>query len=178
MTSTTPNAWAAKAKRLDALKRPTQTLTICEDPTVRERLKEATAAARQAADLLAALPDSADGGERAVYEARAKQAQKDLTAAQKAFDAASVTLTFTALERTALEELQAKHPASEEQEADGDDFAMDTFAPALVSAASVDGMPVDAARQYLNTWSAADARALFQAAWSIQHQRRTDLGKG
>lgn len=177
MTSTPANtSWAAKAKRLDALKRPTQTFTICEDPDARERLTTAKAEARQADDLLAASPENPS--ERAVYEARAKQAAKELAAARKAFDAVSVTLTFTALERTALEALQAAHPASEEQEADGEDYAMDTFAPALVAAASVDGMPVEAARHYLNTWSAADARALFTAAWSIQHKQRTDLGKG
>ncbi|MGV2914736.1 hypothetical protein [Streptomyces alfalfae] len=175
--TTTASTWADKAKRLNALKRPTQTLTICEDPDIRERLAKAKAEAKEAADILAGLDKDAETTHRALREERVKQTRAELTAAQKAFDAVSVTLTFTALERTALEELQAKHPATEEQEADGEDFA-DTFAPALVSAASVDGMPEDAAREYLNTWSFADARALFRAAWSIQHTQRTDLGKG
>ncbi|MEW2393070.1 hypothetical protein AB0933_32385 [Streptomyces venezuelae] len=175
--TTTANTWAAKAKRLNALKRPTQVLTICEDPDARERLATAKAEAQQAADLLADV-DQDDDARRTLYEARVKQTKTELAAAQKAFDAVAVTLTFTALERTALEQLQAKHPASEEQEADGDQFAMESFAPELIAAASVDGMPVDAARQYLDTWSAGDARALWNAAWSVQHTRRTDLGKG
>ncbi|MEU1134475.1 hypothetical protein ABZ383_32220, partial [Streptomyces sp. NPDC005900] len=111
------------------------------------------------------------------YEARAKAAKAELDAAQKAFDAAAVTLRFTALERRTLMELQEKHPPSEEEEAEGEDFAMETFAPALISAASLDGMPVDYARHCLDTWSAADASGLWNAAWSIQHQQRTDLGK-
>jgi hypothetical protein len=176
MTSTT-TSWAEKKKRLDALKRPEQPFTICEDPAVRERRNRAKAAHQKAVDALADLPVEAEE-ERPLFESRVKTTKTELTAAQKAFDAVSVTLTFTALERAALDELMAKHPANEEQEADGEEFAMDTFAPALVSAASVDGMPVDAAQQYLNTWSTADARALFNAAWSVQHQQRTDLGKG
>lgn len=176
MTSTT-STWAEKKKRLDALKRPEQPFTVCEDTAVRERRNRAKAAHRTAAEALENLPPEAES-DRPLFEARVKTTERELAAAQKAFDAVSVTLTFAALERTALDELLAKHPASEEQEAEGEDFAMDTFAPALVSAASVDGMPVDAAQQYLNTWSNADARSLFNAAWSIQHQQRTDLGKG
>ena len=74
--------------------------------------------------------------------------------------------------------LQKQHPASEEEEASGQDWSMDTFAPALIAAASLDGMPTEYARKCLDTWAPGDARDLWQAAWSIQHQKRTDLGKG
>jgi hypothetical protein len=50
--------------------------------------------------------------------------------------------------------------------------------PALIAAASLDGMPEEAAARYLRTWIPSDARALWQAAWSVQHTQRTDLGKG
>ncbi|MFI2620394.1 hypothetical protein [Streptomyces sp. NPDC018584] len=176
MTNSTSN-WAETQKRLDRLKRPEQPFTICEDPEVRERRNRARAAHQRAAKDLEELSPQEEV-DRSLYEARAKATKAELTAAQKAFDAAAVTLRFTALGRRELEELQKKHPASEEEEAEGADFALDTFAPALISAASMDDMPVDYARHCLDTWSAADASGLWNAAWSIQHQQRTDLGKG
>ncbi|EFL29390.1 hypothetical protein SSOG_09104 [Streptomyces himastatinicus ATCC 53653] len=113
-----------------------------------------------------------------LYEQRAETARTALAEAQKAFDAKAVVLRFTAIPRRELEELQAKHPASEQEESEGADFSINTFAPALISAASLDGMPVDYAQHCMDTWSSADARGLWQAAWSIQHAARTDLGKG
>ncbi|GAA3155295.1 hypothetical protein ACFQ0X_43600 [Streptomyces rectiviolaceus] len=175
MTSTT-STWDAKKKRLDALKRPEQPFTICEDPEVRERRNRAKAAHQRATEVLADLPPEEE--HRDLYEARVKETKTELAAAQKAFDAASVTLRFIALERQEYEDLVKKHPASEVEEAAGEDFALETFAPALISASSLDGMPVDYALHCLNTWSPADARGLWNAAWTIQHHQRTDLGKG
>ncbi|MFM9373276.1 hypothetical protein [Streptomyces sp. Da 82-17] len=169
--------WTALQKRLDTLKRPTLGFTICEDPEVRHRLNRAKTAVADAEQTLTALT-AADEPQRPLFEDRAAAARAELAAAQEAFDKAAITLTFQALERRELEDLQAKHPASEQDEADGQDFAMDSFAPALIAAASVDGMPVDYAKHCLDTWSAADARGLWNAAWSVQHQQRTDLGKG
>lgn len=169
--------WDALQSRLDSLKRPTTAFTICEDPEVRQRLNRAKTAASEAEQILHALGDD-DAAQRPLFEDRAKNARAELAAAHKAFAKASVTLTFQALERKMLQDLQSAHPASEAEEADGDDFAMDTFAPALIAAASVDGMPVDYARHCLDTWSSADARDLWNAAWTVQHTQRTDLGKG
>ncbi|MFI8792567.1 hypothetical protein [Streptomyces sp. NPDC055105] len=176
-TSTT--TWDAMQKRLDALQRPTVTFTICEDPEAKQRLTRAKNSADEADQALAAASAMAAGDAgRATLEAHAKDAKTELTAAQRAFDKAAITLRFTALERKELAALQTAHPPTEEDEAEGDDFHSDTFAPALISAASQDGMPVDYARHCLNSWSAADARALWNAAWQIQFQQRTDLGKG
>ncbi|MFC9497644.1 hypothetical protein [Streptomyces sp. NPDC056982] len=176
-TSTT--TWAAMQKRLDALQRPTAAFTICEDLDAKQRLTRAKNGADEAEQALAtAAAASADAADRTVLEAHAKDAKAELAAAQRAFDKASITLRFTALERKELEALQAAHPATEEEEADGDEFHSETFAPALISAASQDGMPLDYARHCLDSWSAADARGLWNAAWQIQFQQRTDLGKG
>ena len=176
-TSKTAPAWATVAKRLDALKPAVAKFTICDDPELRARLAEAKGAADDAVAALNAL-GATDDPARPVFELRAKEAGAELAEAQKAFDRAAIALRFKALPRQELEALQNAHPASEAEEADGADQAMDTFAPALISAASVDGMPVDYAKQCLDTWSAADAQALWRAAWNIQHQTRTDLGKG
>ncbi|MFD7922547.1 hypothetical protein ACFV3R_25385 [Streptomyces sp. NPDC059740] len=171
------STWDTLAKRLDQLKPAVATFTICDDEALRQELAAAKTDAAGADETLANLgPD--DEPHRPMFEQRAQQARARLTDVQKRFDKTAIVLRFRALARADLEQLQRAHPATEQEEADGADFAMDSFAPALISAASVDGMPADYARQALDTWPAADARALWQAAWSIQHTGRTDLGKG
>jgi hypothetical protein len=168
--------WEALEKRLDNVKKPISTLALCDDPDIRAAYLTAKRAAERADDYLKALPEDADSRDLAAKQA--KEAKAALDKARKAYDEHTVVLRFTALERRELEALQNQHPADEEDEAKGNDFAFDTFAPALISAASLDGMPVEAAARYLNSWTAADSFALWQAAWSIQHTQRTDLGKG
>lgn len=175
---TTTTAWDDLAKQLDSLDKPVTTLKLCRDPEVRERYLAAKQAQEQADRYLKQAPKDTDAEALALLTKEAADAKTELTAAQKAYDAQTITLRFTALERKTLEDIQKAHPASEQDEANGDDYAMDTFAPALIAAASLDGMPVEAARKYLDTWSPGDARDLWTAAWSIQHTRRTDLGKG
>ncbi|MEW9521801.1 hypothetical protein [Streptomyces tubercidicus] len=177
-SKTSPEAaWAATAKRLDALKPAVAKFTICDDAALRTRLNEAKAATEDAEATLNAL-GAEDEAARPMFELRAKQAASELSDAQKAFDRAAIVLRFKALPRQELEALQNAHPASEKEEEAGEEYAMDTFAPALISAASLDGMPADYARQCLDTWSAPDAQALWRAAWAIQNQSRADLGKG
>jgi predicted NBD/HSP70 family sugar kinase len=176
MTSTT--TWDTLKKRLDSIQLPVATFTICEDPEVRQRLHRAKSDDQQARDQLAALTEDTDPQVKAMLKKTADDAAKELAEAQKAFDKGSVTLRFTALQRKDLEALQKQHPPTEEDEADGQDYAMAGFAPALISAASLDGMPVEDAQHFLDTWSTADATGLWRAAWSVQHQQRTDLGKG
>jgi hypothetical protein len=176
-TSKTPEAqWASVAKRLDGLKPAVARFTICDDLELRNRLTEAHAAAADADATLKSL--APDDTARGVFQLRAKEAAADLAAAQQAFDKAAIVLRFKALPRQELETLQNAHPASETEEAEGAEYAMESFAPALIAAASVDGMPIEYARQCLDTWSAADAQALWRAAWNVQHATRTDLGKG
>lgn len=169
--------WDQVAKRLDKLKPATTTFTICDDPDVRADLARARAAAEEADATLRQLTAD-DDPNRALFVGRAEKAHAALAEAQKTFDKQAIRLTFKALPRQELEQLQRAHPASETEEADGEDYAMDTFAPALIAAASVDGMPPEYAKHLLDTWSAADAQALWRAAWNIQHTTRTDLGKG
>lgn len=178
MTSTTTSTWDALAKRLDSVEKPVGTLKLCPDPNVRDRYLQAKKEADHADGYLKELSKDADPDARALVEKQVSDAKAELIKAQKAYDEQTITLKFTALERKRLEALQDAHPAGEEDEARGDDFALDTFAPALIAAASLDGMPADYARQCLDTWPPSDARDLWNAAWSIQHRKRTDLGKG
>jgi hypothetical protein len=179
-TNSTSNGWDALRKRLDNLKKPVQTFRLCEDADIRERYLKAKRAAEQADEHLANMPQDGtyDADALALLQKQAKDASAELVAARTAYDAATITLRFTALERAALEGLQKKHPATEEEEASGQEFAFDSFAPELIAAASLDGMPVDDARHFLDTWTPADAQDLWNAAWSAQYTKRTDLGKG
>jgi hypothetical protein len=177
MTSTT-NGWNALAKRLDGIDKPTRTLKLCDDPEIRDRYQAAKQAAARAEELLKSLAADADKDARALVRKQQVETAAELAAAQEEYDAHTVTLTFRALERGELERLQAAHPATEEYEALGRDFNFDTFAPELISAASVDGMPVEYAAQAMKTWSLADSEDLWNAAWTVQRRKRTDLGKG
>lgn len=178
MTTTAPTGWEALQARLDQIEKPISTFKLCQDVDVRQRYLEAKQAAEEAEEYLKRIPKDLDPDARALVDKEAKEARTELSAAKKAYDAKAIVLRFTALERKDLERLQQAHPASEQAEADGAEYDMDTFGPALVSAASLDKMPVDYARKCLDTWAPGDARDLWQAAWSIQHTKRTDLGKG
>lgn len=150
--------WASSLERLRARQRPTRTLTICDDQGVKQELLAAQLDAQDASDTVA---------------------QKRLVKAQAAFDAAAIVLRFQALTRRDMTDLKAAHPPTEEQAEDGMVFNIDTFAPALIAAASLDGITPEDATAFLETWSDGEADALFSAAWSVQSDTgRLDLGKG
>jgi hypothetical protein len=176
MSSTT--AWAAKQKRLDGMPKPTATLTMYDDPAVRDRYQAAKKTADRAEEILASLGKDADKDARTLLEKEARDARSELAAATAERDDHTVVLTFQALERGQLEELLAKYPATEEDEEAGRDYHFDTFAPELSAAASTDGMPIEYATQALKTWSLGDSEDLWNVAWGVQRRKRTDLGKG
>ena len=169
--------WAKTMARLEKLKPATTVFTICDDLDVKQRHAEARAEARAAKAVLDAT-DESDTEAHSFARNQWVRAAAEAEEAQAAYDKIAVRLTFQALGRQELETLQGEHPPTEKQEADGAAWNHDTFAPALIAAASTDGMPIDYARQCLDTWSAGDANALYQAALSVQQQPRTDLGKG
>lgn len=174
---TTDAHWAKTVARLEKLKPATTVFTICDDPEVKQRLADARAELRAAEHALKAV-DESDADAHAFVRNRAERAQAEAEAARAAYDKIAVRLTFRALPRAELEKLQAEHPPTEEQEKDGAAWNSETFPAALIAATSMDGMPVDYAQHLLDTWSAGDAADLWQAAFSVQQQPRTDLGKG
>ena len=176
MTST---AWDAIQKRLDAMPKPTQTLRLCADPDVRDRYRTARQAAARAEGYEKSLPKDLDKDTLALAKKQTREAQAELKTATEAYEAATVTLTFRALERGELKDLIAKHPPTEEDEEQDSnaEFHFDTFAPALIAAASTDDMPLEYAQQAMQTWLLDDWRDLWNAAWSVQQRKRSDLGK-
>ncbi|MFJ3043602.1 hypothetical protein [Streptomyces tendae] len=177
MTST---AWSAIQKRLDSMPKPTQTLHLCADPDVRDRYQTAKQAAARAEDYEKSLGKDAEKDALALVRKQVREAQAELKAATEAYEAATVTLGFRALERGELTDLIAKHPPTEEdEEQNGNaEFHFDTFAPALIAAASTDDMPLEYAQQAMTTWLLEDQKDLWRAAWSVQQRKRSDLGKG
>lgn len=164
--------WAATRERLRNRNRHTASLTICDDLDIKAALESARYALRRIQSEAADRPDD-QGVAKAVAEA-----ELDVATAQAAFDEASIVLRFQALPRLEFEALKKAHPATEEQAEDGHDLNVETLGPDLIAAASADGMTVDDAREYLDTWSEAEAAALFNAAWNVQETTRMDLGKG
>ncbi|MEV5915838.1 hypothetical protein AB0M00_44015 [Streptomyces chartreusis] len=177
-TNTTANGWAALEKRLDGIPKPTRTLALCADPDVRDRYQAAKQAHQRASNYLQSLPKNAEKDARALATSQVAEAAAHLEAVKQEYDAITVTLTFQALERGELEDLRSQHPATEEDEELGRDFHFDTFAPALISASSVDGMPVEYAQQAMKKWSLTDSDDLWNVAWAVQQRKRSDLGKG
>jgi hypothetical protein len=176
MTSTA-TAWDALQKQLDSMPKPIQVLKLCSDPDVRDRYQEAKQALAGAEDYLKSLSKDVDKDARALVQKKTQDARNEFQAAQAEYDACTVTLTFQALERGQLKDLIAAHPPTEEDEEQGSEFHFDTFAPALIAAASTDGMPAEYAEHAVKAWSLADSQALWNAAWGVQQRRRTDLGK-
>jgi hypothetical protein len=165
--------WAAKMERLRARQSPTATLRICDDDDAKADLARAERLQGRTADEADLEPDDPEVKRRAENAAAAVE-----RARQRVEDATLVVLHFRGLPRPAFLDLVKKHPPTEEQAEDGHEWNEDTFAPALISAASVDGMTVDDAGELLTTWATQEANNLFNAAYQPQLANRTDLGKG
>ncbi|MFI1563855.1 hypothetical protein ACH4ZX_12480 [Streptomyces sp. NPDC020490] len=167
-------SWEEKMERLRRRSLPERVLQICDDAALRAAYDEASRAADRARILAESDPDNG------VLAERASAAADRCETAAGALREASVFLTFRALPRPVLEELLNAHPPTDEQAADGAAFNPDTFPAALIAASSTDGMSEAEARELLDTWSAPDANALWEAAWEVQQESRTtraDLGK-
>ncbi|MFJ2279222.1 hypothetical protein ACIOEZ_34300 [Streptomyces sp. NPDC087866] len=164
--------WAATRERLANRTRPTAKLTICDDADIKKDLEVARYALRRLEDQAKETPDDK------TVQAAVDSARADLEAAQAAFEEAAIVLTFRALPRKEFEALKKAHPATEEQAEDDLEFDVDSLGPELVSASSLDGITVEDAHEYLDTWGEAEAAELFGTAWGVQQQTRMDLGKG
>lgn len=84
-----------------------------------------------------------------------------------------LTLKFRAIGAREYDKLVAKHPPKAEQRAEGQSFNIDTFAPALISAVSVEPeiTPEDA-KEIWNApeWSRGDLMVLFRNAVELNNR--------
>jgi hypothetical protein len=84
-----------------------------------------------------------------------------------------VTLKYQAIGMVAYDKLVAKHPPKPEQRAEGSSFNIDTFAPALISACSVEPemTPSDAKAIWdSDDWSRGDVMVLFRNAVELNNR--------
>jgi hypothetical protein len=84
-----------------------------------------------------------------------------------------VTLKYQAIGMRAYDKLVAKHPPKPDQRAEGSSFDMDTFAPALISACSVDPeITQEEAKEIWNSddWSRGDVMVLFRNAVELNNR--------
>ena len=163
--------WAAKMERLRSRQLAETTFVICDDAEVRARHQRAKNALELAQAYAKEHPDDTEAA------ADLDRTQAAYEEAKSAYDQVAIVLRFRALPRTALEALYKQHQPSEAESDEGKQWA-DSFPPALIAAASVDGMSEDDARELLSTWSLAEADSMFNAAYSVQNTTRADLGKG
>jgi hypothetical protein len=84
-----------------------------------------------------------------------------------------VTLKYQAIGMRAYDRLVSKHPPKPEQRADGNSFDIDSFAPALIAACSVDPeiSPTEAKEIWdSDDWSRGDVMVLFRNAVELNNR--------
>ncbi|MEU8472706.1 hypothetical protein AB0F30_33315 [Streptomyces sp. NPDC029006] len=163
----------ATRDRLTARQRPVATLTFCDDQAIKERLASAEYAERRALVAAELEPDDPD------FQALVAAAQDELADARAAFTEAAIVLRFQGLRRKDFTALKRRHPATEDQAANGLDVNPETFDPALIAACSLDGITAEDAAEYLADWTEGEALLLFNTAYGLQgSDARAVLGDG
>jgi hypothetical protein len=84
-----------------------------------------------------------------------------------------VTMKYQAIGMRAYDRLVAKHPPKPEQRAEGSSFDIDTFAPALIAACSVEPeiSPAEAKQIWESEeWSRGDVMVLFRNAVELNNR--------
>lgn len=175
--------WAAKMASLRARRLPERAVSFLDDQDLKQRVTDAaldmakarTGAVGRASEMEVPAEERESW---ALAQPEVLAAQTVLDEARRALAAGTLTLTFRALPRPVWEQLLREHAPTEEQADLGHEYNVETFPAALISASSVDGMSEAEAQELLDSWSDADAKALFTAALLVNQTMRADLGKG
>jgi hypothetical protein len=166
--------WSAKMDALRARKPIEASVTVPLDPEAKTDLDKA----EMELALARGRAEHESGKDAPDSHPLVAKAAKVVAAAQERVEASTITLGFRGLPRDVYEKLMADHPPTADQEAKGEIYNVDTFPPALISACSVDGMPLADAEELVRGWNQAEVAALFHAAIYVNTTSRVDLGKG
>jgi hypothetical protein len=165
--------WSAKMERLRTRKPIEAYVTVTLDDEAKSK------AARADIELASARAQAErDSGKDDEKHPAVVKAKKAADAAKEHLEDCTLKLGFRSLPRDVYEALIADHPPTDAQEAKGEVFNVDTFPAALISACSIDGMPLEDAQELLNSWNQSEAASLFQAAQWVNTMSRLELGKG
>lgn len=129
-------------------------------------VKSVAARQKQSEDSKAATLDLLKGKSRATTEFTLYMTDDDN-------EQVEVTLKFQAIGMREYDKLVAKHPPKPDQRADGASFNIDTFAPALIAAVSVDPeMSAEDAKEIWESpgWSRGDLMVLFRNAVELNNR--------
>ncbi len=156
---------ARKFKDLNKLRKPARvTLTLQMDGQAQARendLRRAIAAARQAEAV--AGSDLSQGPPESVVDM-----ETELDAARAASADSQATFTFEACSFAALEALQYQYPPDDQQKADGLQWDVERFAPALLALTCIEpGLSDNEAKELWTTWEAGLVNTLYRAAWDV-----------
>jgi len=157
--------WQAKLRKLRERQLPTRTLEFFDEE------------ARETRDRTNIENIAAQADEKMTADEKAA-AQAAYDEAQAAYDDSLISLTFKALPRPEYEALISAHPPTDDQERLGEAYNVDTFAPALIAACSLDPMTEADARDLLASLNQGESGAMFQTCVQINGTIRVSVGKG
>lgn len=169
--------------RLTSTKKPvTRKVPICLDSELADEFNELSM-------RLFVLREDVKSSTSPAARRDLEDAEAEMEELRPKMEEATVTFTFRSLGRTAFEELLDEHPPTKQQNEKarrkGEDpmqFNPDTFPQALVAACIVEpDLSYDEVKQLFDdaNWNTAELTALWEAAFTVNQQRRVvDLGKG
>lgn len=152
-------------KDLNKLRKPARiTITVQLDgraQATETELRRAIANARQAEAM--AGSDLSQGPPESVVDMETQLADMRDSAADT-----QASFTFEACSFAALEELKYRYPPNEKQAAEGMQWDVDDFAPALLALTCIDPGLTDAeAKELWTTWEAGLVNTIYRAAWDV-----------
>ena len=180
--------WAAKMKRLRDRRPAEQDVTLHDDAAV-EAVQDAQSEALRVVNGV--IDEWREAGKfdetQATYLAQQMAVEADprvqaqraiVTAAAEAKAESDVTFRFRALRGDVWEQLLSEHQPTKDQVDRGEVYNVQTFAPALIAACSLDEITYADVMEWWPNLAQGEQSLLFGACVTINQGARASLGKG